>query len=56
MPPRDRTAITTTAVLQLVLSSSAPAAARGPIEDLLRNEFAEVRREAIANRRLDDDA
>jgi hypothetical protein len=53
----DRAAATTTAVLQLILSSSPPAAARGPIEDLLRNQFVEVQREALAaDRRIDPDA
>ena len=46
----DCAAVVTTAVLQLVLSSSAPAAARGRIKDLLRTEFADVQRQAIADR------
>jgi hypothetical protein len=53
---RDHAAVVTTAILQLILSSSAPTAARDPIEDLLRTEFDDVRRQAIADRRLDPDA
>ena len=56
LPPRDRAAAATTAVLQLILSSSAPTAARDRIEDLLRGEFADVQRQAIADRRVDPDA
>jgi hypothetical protein len=52
----DRAAVVTTAVLQLVLSWSAPRAAQGRIEDLLRTEFADVQRQAIADRRVDPDA
>jgi hypothetical protein len=40
----DFGAVVTTAVLQLVLSSSAPTAVRDVIEALLRNEFADVER------------
>ena len=40
----DFGAVVTTAVLQLVLSSSAPTAVRDGIEALLRNEFADVER------------
>jgi len=50
----DRAAVVTTVVLQLV-SSSAPTTARGRIEDLLRTEFADVQRQAIADRRVDPD-
>lgn len=53
---RDRAAVTTTATLQLILSSSAPAAARDPIEALLRDELADIEHKAIADRRIDDDA
>jgi len=49
---RDRAAVVTTAVLQFVLST----AARGRIEDLLRTEFTDVQRQAIADRRVDPDA
>jgi hypothetical protein len=52
----DRAAVVTTAVLQLVFSSSAPTAVRDGIEALLRNEFTDVERQAIADRRLDPDA
>jgi hypothetical protein len=52
----DCAAVVTTAVLQLVRSSSAPTAARDGIEALLRNEFADVERQAIADRRIDPDA
>jgi hypothetical protein len=48
----DRAAVVTTAVLQLVLSSSAPTEVRDGIEALLRNEFADVERQAIADRCL----
>jgi hypothetical protein len=40
----DFGAVVTTAVLQLVLSSSAPTAVRDGIEALVRNEFADVER------------
>jgi hypothetical protein len=52
----DCSAVVTTAVFQLVLSSSAPTAVRDGIEALLRNEFAGVERQAIADRRIDPDA
>ncbi len=54
-PNHDRAAVVTTALLQ-VLSSSAPIEVRDGIEALLRDEFADVERQAIADRRLDPDA
>jgi hypothetical protein len=51
---RDRAAVVTTALLQFILSSSAPAAVRSDIEALLRDEFADVKRQAIADRGLPD--
>jgi hypothetical protein len=51
---RDHAAVVTTAILQLILSSSTPTAARDSIEDLLRAEFDDVRHQAIADRRLED--
>jgi hypothetical protein len=56
MPLRDRAAVTWTAILQLVLSSSAPAAAGDPVQALLRDQFAEVQRQAMSDRDLNPDA
>jgi hypothetical protein len=53
---RDRAAVVTSAVLQLVLSSSAPTAVRDQIEALLRDEFIDAQRQAVADRGLDGDA
>jgi hypothetical protein len=50
----DRAAVVTTAVLQLILSSSAPMAARNRIEALLRDEFADIERQAAAERNSDN--
>jgi hypothetical protein len=53
---RDRAAVVTSAVLQLVLSSSAPTAVRDQIEALLRDEFIDAQRQAVGDRGLDGDA
>jgi hypothetical protein len=47
---RDRAAVITTAILQLIRSSSAPTAVRDRIEILLRDEFADVERQIAAER------
>jgi hypothetical protein len=53
----DRAEIVTTTLLQIVLSSSAPKLLRHQIEELLRDEFIDVRREAVGDREeLGEDA
>jgi len=47
----DRAAVVTTAVLQIILSSSTPRSGlRQHVEELLRDEFADVERQAVADR------
>ena len=52
----DRAEAVTTTSLQIVVSSSAPRLLRHQIEDLLRDEFRDVRREAVGDRELGEDA
>jgi len=50
-PNCDRAAVVTTAVLQIILSSSTPRSGlRQHVEELLRDEFAGVERQAVADR------
>ena len=52
---RDRAAVITGMVKQIVAASSLPEAERWRhVEDALRDEFDDARREAIADRRLAD--
>jgi hypothetical protein len=54
---RDRAAVTATALLQIIFSSSTPQLGlQHHVEELLRDEFADVERQAIADRGLGDDA
>jgi hypothetical protein len=47
----DRAAVVTTALLQIILSSSTPRSGlRQHVEELLRDEFADVERQAAADR------
>jgi len=56
-PYRDRAALITTAVIQIAAASSILETERRlHIENLLRDELDAVRREAIADRRVDLDA
>jgi hypothetical protein len=53
----DRVAVITTALLQIILLSSTPRSGlRHHVEQLLRDEFNDVKRQAIADRELGDDA
>jgi hypothetical protein len=52
----SRKAKFTTTFAAVVLSSSAPKLLRHQIEDLLRGEFIDVQREAVADRELGEDA
>jgi len=57
MPPRDRAAVLTTAVIQITSASSIPESEKLlHVENLLRDELDAVRREAIADGRVDPDA
>ena len=52
----DRAAVVTTALLQVILSSSTPQSGlRLHVEELLRDEFDDVKRQAIADHELGDD-
>jgi hypothetical protein len=53
----DRAAFVATAVIQIITASSVSEQERQVhVENLLRDEFEEARREAVADRRLDVDA
>jgi len=55
MTPPDHAAVLATAVFQITAASSIPEAERRlHIENLVREELDEVRREAISDRRVDD--
>jgi hypothetical protein len=57
MPPRDRAAVLTTAVIQITSASSIPESEKLlHVENLLRDELDAARREAIADRDFDPDA
>jgi hypothetical protein len=59
IPPsndRDRAAVTTTVVFQIIQSSSSPQSARLQIEAYLRDEIADIVRQTIADRERGDDA
>jgi hypothetical protein len=56
MPPRDRAAVITPTVLQIVYSSSSPTVAHDRVENFLRDELANIKHEAIADRSIDPDA
>jgi hypothetical protein len=52
----DRAAVVTTAVMQIIAASSVSEMERKlHVENLLRNEFDDVKRQAIAERELGDD-
>ena len=51
----DRAAIVTTTLLQIFSSSTPWSGLRHHVEELLRDEFADVKRQAIADRELGDD-
>jgi len=51
----DRAAVVTTALLQIFSSSTPQSGLRHHVEELLRNEFADVERQAITDRGLGDD-
>jgi len=51
----DRAAVVTTALLQIFSSSTPQSGLRHHIENLLRDEFDDVKRQAVANRELGDD-
>jgi len=52
----DRAAVVTTALLQIFSSSTPQSGLRCHVEQLLRDEFADVERQATADRGLGDDA
>jgi len=52
---KDRAASVTPTVLQTVYSSSSPTVAHERVEALLREEFADEKRQAAADRDLNDD-
>jgi hypothetical protein len=52
----DRAAVVTTALLQIFSSSTPQSGLRHHIEELLRNEFADVERQTITDRGVGDDA
>ena len=51
----DRAAVVTTALLQIFSSSTPWSGLRHHVEELLRDEFDDVKRQAIADRELGDD-
>ena len=52
----DRAAVVTTALLQVFSSSAPHAELRQYVEELLRDEFADVERQVAADRGLGDNA
>jgi hypothetical protein len=52
----DRAAVVTTALLQIFSSSTPHSGLRHHVEELLRDEFADVERQAFADRGAGDDA
>ena len=51
----DRAAVVTTTLLQIFSSSAPWSGLRGHVEELLRDEFDSIKRQAIADRELGDD-
>jgi hypothetical protein len=50
----DRAAITAVAIIQLIFRSPTPRDLRAQIEALLRDEFADIERQVLADTRLSD--